>query len=104
MVDFLSEFLARSAVMLPVIVLVSAAAWWIAGKLGLLKPERPFDPADMRTWTLVFAIGDAAIFGLVFALAATLADDTQLSTSVAAGLAAAVAIGIVPLIGRTRGK
>lgn len=88
MIDNLMPFLARAAVMVPVIVLFSALMWGLLTKLGKMRPEAPFNAADMRTWPLAFAMGYAALFGVIFAALAAWLGDSQWSSGIAAGGAA----------------
>ena len=68
MPDFLAEFLLRLGVMLLVILIVVAAIWFALKTRGGVKQGVPIDPADMRTWSLGFALADAAVFALIYAL------------------------------------
>lgn len=98
MLEFAHGFLMRSAVMVPTIMIVSIGAWTILHKLEMMRLDEPFDAGDMRTWPLVYAIGDAAIFGLVFAAIVSLLGDGQLAVAAGGGGAAFIAIGAVPFM------
>jgi hypothetical protein len=50
----------------------------------------------MRTWPLRFALLDEAAFAVTFALLSTWMADSQFSTGIAGGLAALVAMGVMP--------
>jgi hypothetical protein len=98
MTDFAIGFLARSAVMLPIILLMSGGAWLAAKKLGYLLLDQPFNASDMRTWPLSYVAIEATVFGLVFAALAVAFGDSEFSTAIAAGTAALAATGGVPAI------
>lgn len=98
MLEFARGFLMRSAVMVPTIMIVSIGAWTILHRLEMMRPDEPFDAGDMRTWPLIYAIGDAAIFGVVFAAIVSVLGDGQLAVAAGGSGAAVVAIGAVPLL------
>jgi hypothetical protein len=96
MPDFLVEFIGRIAIMLPVILILVVILWLIFNRRrhGPLAPS--FNPSDMRTWSLPFAQFDGAVFAVTFALLSAWMADSQFSAGVAGGLAALVAMGLVP--------
>ena len=96
MPDFAYGFLTRSAVMLPTLIAVSAGVWLVLNKLGVMHSSAPFNASDMRTWPLAYAIGDAALFGLIFAAVSAALGDGQLSAAISAGTAALIALGPFP--------
>jgi len=96
MLDFLVQFLSRLAVMLPVILLLVAVLWLIFNRRRLAAGAPSFNPSNMRTWSIRFALIDGAVFAIVFALVSALMADNQLSAGVAGALAAIVAIGAMP--------
>ena len=91
-------FLARSAVMIPTIILVSAFAWWLTHKLGVAKTDMEFDARDMRTWPLGFAMSEAMIFGVTFAAMCSALGDGPLTAGISGGAAALVALGVIPTL------
>lgn len=95
MSDFLTQFTARLAVMVPVLVLVAALSWYALKRLGYLT-NGTFSAADMRTWPLRFAMADALIFGVIFAAIHAGLGDSELTAAVAGAASAIVAIGIAP--------
>jgi hypothetical protein len=96
MPDILFEFLGRVAVMLPVVLILVVVLWLIFNRRrhGTFAPA--FTPSDMRTWSLRFALLDGAVFAVTFALLSALMADSQFSAGVAGGLAALVAMGLMP--------
>jgi hydrogenase/urease accessory protein HupE len=96
MPDFLAEFLLRLGVMLPVILIVVAAIWFALKTRGGVKQGVPIDPADMRTWSLGFALADAAVFALIYALVSAWIGQGDWSAAVAGGVSAVVALGVFP--------
>jgi hypothetical protein len=96
MLEIALGFLARSAVMIPVLVLVSAGVWLALRKLGWLKLDGPVDMRDMRTWPFSYVMVDAAIFGLVFAAIASVPGDNAYGSALGGFAAALVSFGIVP--------
>jgi hypothetical protein len=96
MPDFLFEFLGRLAVMLPVILILVVVLWLVFNRRRHNTFVPAFSPSDMRTWSLRFALVDGAVFGLTFALLSAWMADSQFSAGVAGGLAALVAMGLVP--------
>jgi hypothetical protein len=96
MPDFLAQFLLRLGVMLPVILLVVASIWLLLNKRGVVKQGVPVDPADMRTWSLGFALADAAVFALIYALVSAWIGEGDSSAAVAGGASAVIALGVFP--------
>jgi ABC-type uncharacterized transport system permease subunit len=96
MPDFLVEFFGRIAVMLPVILILVAVLWLIFNRRRHDTIAPSFSPSDMRTWSLRFALFDGAVFAVTFALLSAWMADSQFSAGVAGGLAALVAMGLVP--------
>ncbi|HSR80937.1 MAG TPA: hypothetical protein VLL28_09190 [Hyphomicrobiaceae bacterium] len=94
--DFLFEFLGRAAVMLPLFLILVTALWLIFNKRRHDTFAPAFSPSDMRTWSLRFALVDAAVFAVTFALLSAWMADSQFSAGVAGGLAALVAMGLMP--------
>jgi hypothetical protein len=94
--EFLFEFLGRAAVMLPVFLVLVAVLWLIFNKRRHDTIAPAFSPSDMRTWSLRFALVDGAVFGVTFALLSAWLADSQFSAGVAGGLAALVAMGLMP--------
>ncbi len=98
MLEFANEFLARSAVMVPTMLLIAAGFWWVSRKRGWLRADEPFTMSNVRTWPLAYVLADAILFGLVFsALAATLGDG-ELWAAASGGLAAFVTLAIGPMM------
>jgi hypothetical protein len=97
MLEFLYGFLARSAVMIPTVVIVGTGIWLMLRKLGLLRLDHPFNRTDMRTWPLAYAAVNAAIFGLIFAAVAAALGDHEISVGAAAGVAA-IMLGVLPML------
>jgi hypothetical protein len=50
----------------------------------------------MRTWPLRFALLDGTVFAVTFALLSALMTESQFSAGIAGGLAALVAMGLLP--------
>lgn len=96
MLDFLYGFLARSAVLIPTVVVVGAGIWLFSRKLGFLRLDHPFHRTDMRTWPLAYAAVNAAVFGLLFAAVAAALGDHEIAVGAAAGVAAIVTLGVLP--------
>jgi hypothetical protein len=96
MPDFLAQFLLRLCVMLPVILGLVATIWWVLRKRGVVKEGAVIDASDMRTWSLRFALADAAVFALIYALASAWMGEGDWSAGVAGGISAVVAIGVFP--------
>jgi len=96
MPDFLFEFLGRVAVMLPVVLILVVVLWLIFNRRRHDTFAPAFSPSDMRTWSLRFALLDGAVFAVIFALLSALMADSQFSAGVAGGLAALVAMGLMP--------
>jgi hypothetical protein len=55
-----------------------------------------FNPSDIRTWPLGFALLDGTVFAGTFALLSTWIAGSEFSAGVAGGVAALVAMGLVP--------
>jgi hypothetical protein len=91
--EFLLEFLARLAVMLPVVLLLASGLWLIFNRR---RRAQIYSPHDLRTWSLRFALLGGAVFATTFALFSTVMADSQFSAGVAGGLAALVAVGVLP--------
>src|SRR5262245_50425637 len=104
MPDFLLQLLSRLAVMLPVILVLVVALWLIFNRRrhGTLAPS--FSPSDMRTWSLRFALLDGTVFAVTFAFLSAWMAESQFSAGVAGGLAALVAMGLVPGLVATYAK
>jgi hypothetical protein len=96
MPDLLVEFFGRIAVMLPVILILVVVLWLIFNRRRHDTLAPSFSPSDMRTWSLRFALFDGAVFAVTFALLSAWMADSQFSAGVAGGLAALVAMGLVP--------
>ena len=96
MPDFLVEFLGRLAAMLPVILLLVVVLWLVFNRRRLATGAASFSPSDMRTWPLRFALLDGAVFAVTFAVFSTWTADSQFSAGIAGGLAALVAMGVMP--------
>jgi hypothetical protein len=94
--DFLFEFLGRAAVMLPVFLILVTVLWLIFNKRRHDTSAQAFSPSDMRTWSLRFALVDGAVFAVTFALLSAWMADSQFSAGLAGGLAALVAMGLMP--------
>jgi hydrogenase/urease accessory protein HupE len=94
--DFLFQLAIRLAVMVPVVMLAAAGLWYAVKAFGAARS--PFNPRDMRSWPLKFALADAALFGATFALVAVLMGDGEWTSIVGGGLSALVAIGLGPLL------
>jgi hypothetical protein len=96
MTDFLVQFLSRLAVMLPVVLLLAAVLWLIFNRRRLADGATSFNPSDIRTWSMRFALLDGSVFAIVFAFLSASLAKSQLSAGVAGGGAALVAMGVVP--------
>jgi hypothetical protein len=96
MLDFLAQFLLRLCVMLPVILIVVATIWLVLRRRGVVREGAPIDVSDMRTWSLRFALTDAAVFALIYALVSAWMGEGDWSAGVAGGISAMVAIGVFP--------
>lgn len=96
MPDFLVQFLGRLAVMLPVILLLVAVLWLIFNRRRRATSNPAFSPSDMRPWSLRFALLDGVVFALIFAVLSTWLSDSQFSPGIAGGIAAVVAMGVMP--------
>ena len=58
----------------------------------------------MRTWSLRFALLDGAVFAITFALLSAWMADSEFSAGVAGGVAALVAMGLVPWLAARNAK
>jgi hypothetical protein len=96
LVQFLVQFLGRLAVMLPVIFILVGVLWLIFNRRRHAAGAPAFSPSDMRTWSLRFALLDGAVFAVAFGLLSTWMADSQFSSGVAGGLAALLAMGVLP--------
>lgn len=96
MLEFLHQFLARAAVMVPVMLLLCAATWFMMARLGALKLDQPLIASDLRTWPLSLALADAFLFAVAYAAIMALAGDNQLGAALGGGFAALIALGLVP--------
>jgi hypothetical protein len=96
MPDYLVQFLSRLAVMLPVILVLVVVLWMLFNRRRLATSAPAFNPSDMRTWSLRFALLDGTVFAVIFALLSTWLADSRFSAGVAGGLAALVAMGVMP--------
>ena len=96
MYDFLLQFLSRLAVMLPVVLVLAVILWWLLNRRRFAAGAPPFNPSDMRTWPLRFALLDGTVFAVTFALLSAWMADSEFSAGVAGGLAALVAMGLMP--------
>ena len=91
---FVAQWMMRTSVMLPVIIAVTAAVWVVLSVAGVMKRGVPLDVADMRTWPLQFALGEAAIFAIIFSGIAAWAGDSPALVAAAPGVAACLAVGV----------
>jgi hypothetical protein len=98
MPDFLHEVLIRLSVMLPAVLIASALLWYVFRLLGIVRKGAPVDPRDMRTWPLRFALADATLFAITFAVVIVFIGESQLNVAVAGGVAAIAAVGLGPFI------
>jgi hypothetical protein len=98
MLDFAYGFLARSAVMIPTIIIVTAVLWFGLSKLGVMRPAGPFDAHNMRTWPLSFAVVEAALFGVIFAAVSAALGEGEFSVAIAGAIAAFLMCGPAPTI------
>lgn len=96
MSDFLADFLGRLAIMLPVVLALTALLWLLFNRRRLAAGSSAFSATDMRTWPLRFAMLDGAVFAISFALFSALMAGSAFSAGVSGGLAAIVAMGLMP--------
>ena len=94
--DFLFQLAIRFAVMVPVVMIAAAGLWYAVKAFGAARS--PFNPRDMRSWPLKFALADAALFGATFAVVVVLMGDSEWASVVGGAVSALVAIGIGPLL------
>ncbi len=97
MPDLAYSFLIRLAVMLPTILIVASLLWYLLRKFGVVAPDAPLEPKNMRTWPLRFVLADAALFAVIFAFVAAWMGEGDWTAGVAGGVAALIAIGLGPL-------
>lgn len=95
--DFLFQLSIRLAVMVPAVVIAAAALWYAVKAFGSGRTEA-FNPRDMRTWPLKFALADAVLFGATFAVVVVLMGDNEWAPAVGGGVSALVAIGGGPFL------
>ena len=100
---FVAQWMIRASVMVPVMIAVTAAVWLVLSVAGAMKRGVPLDVADMRTWPLQFAFGEAAIFAIIFSGIAAWAGDNPALVAAASGVAAGLAVGVAYLLA-DRGK
>jgi len=91
---FVAQWMMRTSVMLPVIIAVTAAVWVVLSVAGVMQRGVPLDVGDMRTWPLQFALGEAAIFAIIFSGIAAWAGDSPALVAAASGVAACLAVGV----------
>ena len=96
MPDVFVDFLGRVAIMLPVILVVTGGLWLTFNRRRHAAGAPPFSPSDMRTWSFGFAMLDGATFAVSFALFSTWMADSSFSAGVSGGLAAIVALAVLP--------
>jgi hydrogenase/urease accessory protein HupE len=96
MANFLLQFAARLALMVPVVMIAAALLWYGVRAFGAKGAQQSFNLRDMRTWPLKFALADAALFGATFALVAALLPESDWAVAIGGGVAALVAIAIGP--------
>jgi hypothetical protein len=96
MPDFLYQVAIRLAVMLPTLMIIAALVWYAGKSLGAVRTDVPFEGGNMRTWPLPFALIDAALFALTFAIIIVAMGESDWSAGIAGGASAVVAIGIGP--------
>jgi hypothetical protein len=94
--DFLFQLAIRLAVMVPVVMIAAAGLSYAVKAFGAARS--PFNPRDMRSWPLKFALADAALFGATFAVVVVLMGDSEWASVVGGAVSALVAIGIGPLL------
>ena len=95
---FVAQWIIRASVMVPVIIAVTAAVWLALSLAGVMKRGVPLDAADMSTWPLQFALGEAAIFAVIFSGIAAWAGDSPILVAAASGVAACLAIGVAGVL------
>ena len=100
MPDLLYQFLIRLAVMLPTILIVASLVWVLLRRLGVVTPDAPLEPANMRTWPLSFLPADAALFAVIFAFVAAWLGEGDWTAAIAGGVAALIAVGLGPFFVR----
>jgi hypothetical protein len=86
----------RAAVILPVMLLLAALAWFSFKKAGIVKSGVPFNPGDMRTWPLRFVLVVAATFTLSFSVILALIGESTYTAGIASGISAVLALGVTP--------
>ena len=95
---FIAQWIIRASVMVPVIIAVTTAVWVALSVAGVMKRGVPLDVADMRTWPLQFALGEAAIFAIIFSGIAAWAGDSPALVAAASGVAACLALGVAHVL------
>lgn len=103
MLDYLADVATRGAVIIPSVLIVAALTWFAARALGMLRPDKPFDRADMRTWPLTAGLLDGAIFSSVFVAAFPLVSDSAERAGLAAAIGAFTMISVALLMQRRNG-
>jgi hypothetical protein len=98
MSDFFVDFVGRLVIMLPVILVLTAVLWLMFNRRRQSASAPAFSPSDMRTWSLRFALLDGAVFASTFALLSTWMADSAFSVGVSGGLAAIVAMAVMPWV------
>lgn len=98
MLDFLSQFLIRAAVMVPVMLIVTALLWLAFKRFGYVGTGAPFEARNMRTWPLSAVLADVALFAVTFAVVATVLGDGEWTSAAGGAIAAIVAVGLGPLL------
>lgn len=96
MSNFFADLLSRLSIMLPVVLVLSIVLWLAFNRRRFVENPPAFSAIDMRTWPLRFALLDGAAFAGSFALFSTVLAESSFSAGVSGGLAAIVAMGIMP--------
>jgi hypothetical protein len=102
MLELLIAFLSRLAVMLPVVLVLVLLLWFAFNRRQFTAKAPPFSPSDMRSWPLRFALLDGAVFATFFALLSAWMAESEFSAGVAGGLAALIAMGLLPWLAARR--
>lgn len=95
---FAISFVVRAAALMPLMIIVATGLWLLTKKLGFMRLDQPFSPADTRTWPLSFAAFNAGVYGLVFAAVLAVIGDNALSAGISAGVATLISLRAVPVI------
>jgi small-conductance mechanosensitive channel len=98
MSGFFVDFVGRLAIMFPVILVLTAVLWLMFNRRRQSASAPAFSPSDMRTWSLRFALLDGAVFAITFAVLSTWMADSAFSVRVSGGLAAIVAMAVMPWV------